>query len=149
MNKLALTILLLLVTGLSGCAANSVGGSWSCPASQHDGCDTVAESDERAISKIKEQSSPSFISRPMKMTSEANNSKTENDDLKVDSADKELVNNRMTDPFSMESPTDPKGLRIPEELGAVWIGAYVDEGGNYQPAGWMFIVVEPAKWRLR
>lgn len=47
------------------------------------------------------------------------------------------------DPASMAS-----GLRIAERLAEVWLGAFEDAAGNYHPAARMFIVVQPAKWRL-
>ena len=38
-------------------------------------------------------------------------------------------------------------LRVPETLGRIWIGPFVDAGGLYREAGWVRLVIEPARWR--
>ena len=39
-------------------------------------------------------------------------------------------------------------LRVPETLGRVWIGPFVDAGGLYREAAYVRVVIEPARWRL-
>ena len=36
--------------------------------------------------------------------------------------------------------------RIDEELASIWIGAFVDDAGNYHPPAELYIVVQPARW---
>jgi len=37
--------------------------------------------------------------------------------------------------------------RVPEELAEIRIGPFEDEAGNYHPAGTMFIVLRPGRWK--
>ena len=47
-------------------------------------------------------------------------------------------------------PPDPadETLRTKEQVARIWIAPYVDEEGVYREAGWVRVVVEPARWRL-
>ena len=39
-------------------------------------------------------------------------------------------------------------LRVPETLGRIWIGPFVDAGGIYREGAYVRIVIEAARWRL-
>ena len=39
-------------------------------------------------------------------------------------------------------------VRTPEVVGRIWVAPYVDEEGLYHEAGWVWTVLEPARWRL-
>ena len=52
-------------------------------------------------------------------------------------------------PAADSQPAGPAAddLRVPETLGRIWIGPFVDAGGLYREAGWVRLVIEPARWR--
>ena len=49
-------------------------------------------------------------------------------------------------PGGVDSVADD--LRVPETLGRVWIGPFVDAGGLYREGAYVRVVIEPARWRL-
>ena len=40
------------------------------------------------------------------------------------------------------------GLRTGEVIGRIWIAPFVDGAGVYREAGWVRVVIAPARWRL-
>ena len=40
------------------------------------------------------------------------------------------------------------GVRLPDEIGRVWIAPFVDADGIYREASWVRVVIAPARWRL-
>ena len=52
-----------------------------------------------------------------------------------------------TPPTRAQAAPAADDLRVPETLGRIWIGPFVDAGGLYREAGWVRLVIAPARWR--
>ena len=52
-----------------------------------------------------------------------------------------------TPPTGAQAAPAADDPRVPETLGRIWIGPFVDAGGLYREAGWVRLVIEPARWR--
>ena len=57
------------------------------------------------------------------------------------------------EPLSALPEKEPSGatnenLRTKERITRIWIAPFVDAEGVYREAGWVRVVVEPARWRL-
>ncbi len=56
-------------------------------------------------------------------------------------------------PADLADPADPAsgdgGLRTGEVIGRIWIAPFVDGAGVYREAGWVRVVIAPARWRLK
>ena len=61
-------------------------------------------------------------------------------------ADAAEVDSRADDAAGDDLVAD--ALRVPETLGRVWIGPFVDAGGIYREGAYVRVVIEPARWRL-
>ncbi len=53
------------------------------------------------------------------------------------------------DPAAQADPASGVGgLRTGEVIGRIWIAPFVDGAGVYREAGWVRVVIAPARWRL-
>ena len=117
-------LFLLLGFAITGCGSNNITAEWSCPIDQPDGCHSIENGDEIAIGKI---SGIEFTQVNLDKHSLAKD-RSETTSAGLDTSRIERV-------------------RIPETLTSIWIGPFVDESGNYHPAGEIYIVLRPAEWR--
>ena len=149
--------MLLGVLLLTGCAGSShVGESWQCPIAQGTACASVSEADPAATTTVEaRETTPPAALRSTETTGTAFLSGIlawfvklfrldEEDDGEVATAEPLFVSKA-----AEEIPTEPnESFRMKERVARIWIAPYVDEEGVYREAGWVRVVVEPARWRL-
>ncbi|MYB75734.1 MAG: type IV conjugative transfer system lipoprotein TraV [Chloroflexi bacterium] len=149
--------MLLGVLLLAGCAGGShVGESWQCPIAQGTACASVSEADPAVMSRAEVlEMTPSSSIRSTETTGTAFLSGIlawfvelirldEGDDGEVATAEPLFV---LT--AAEEIPDEAnENLRTKERVARIWIAPYVDSSGVYREAGWVWVVVEPARWRL-
>ncbi len=115
----------ILLLALAACSSSNITTEWSCPVNQPDGCNSTADGDAIALGLLSDSSNPPPIverTTPAAITPESE-------------ALKEAV-----DAVS--------GQRTNEEVTAIWVGSFIDGGGNYHPASELYIVLRPSEWRL-
>jgi outer membrane lipoprotein SlyB len=120
-------LLLGMTLVLAGCAGSNVSSHWTCEASQPEECHSVSDGDEIALENIKESSDTGL---PSDLLSGGSWTDTAEDRVGMDDGEKDLSQYRTT-----------------EELAQIWVGAFVDDDGNYHPAGEMYIVIRESKWK--
>ena len=148
---------LFVVLLLTGCAGGShVGESWQCPIAQGTACASVSAVDPavRTQGEVLEMA-PSSPVRSNETTGAAFLSGIlawfaeffgldEEDDAGVATAEPLIILSA-----AEETPAETnENLRTKERVARIWIAPYVDSGGVYREAGWVRVVVEPARWRL-
>ena len=143
----------LLLTGCAG--SNHVGESWQCPIAQGTACASVSEADPAATTTAEtRETTPPAALRPTETTEITGLGGLlawlvklfrldEEDDGEVATAEPLFA-------MPEEELPDPadETLRTKERVARIWIAPFVDEEGVYREAGWVRIVVEPARWRL-
>ena len=148
--------MLLWVLLLAGCAGSShVGESWQCPIAQGTACASVSEADPAATTtaETRETTPPATI-HPRETTEITGLRGLLAWLVKLFRLDEENDGEVATaEPlFAMpgSEPPDPadETLRTKERVARIWIAPFVDEEGVYREAGWVRVVVEPARWRL-
>lgn len=128
-----LLLMIPLLTLLAGCADSTVTGEWSCPASQPDGCLSVADGDRLALANLTAPPpSVAILQGP-----------DQQHIAPATSPSRQTVSEGKSDSVSGTL----EAQRIPEELSRVWIGGFVDRAGNYHPPSEVWIVIRPAEWR--
>ncbi len=113
----------ILLLALAACSTSNISTEWSCP--QPDGCNSTAEADVIALEALSDSSNPPPIverTTPAAITPESE---------------------------ALEEAVDAvAGQRTTEEVTAIWVGSFIDGGGNYHPASELYIVLRPSEWRL-
>ncbi len=119
--------LVILILTLAACSSSNITSEWSCPINQPEGCNSTADGDAIALGVLSGEGSsnlPSVIEReiPTGITPESE---------------------------ALEEAVDAvAGQRTDEEVTAIWVGSFIDGGGNYHPASELYIVLRPSEWRL-
>ena len=116
---------------LAGCGGSNIQSDWNCPPDQPDDCHSVQEGDAIALDRLR---SRGFVDGLLGEGVGGAEGKFEGD-LPI---------------VSEEEPNQDEGVlkvkRVDEELASIWIGAFIDEAGNYHPPAELYIVVRPARW---
>ena len=148
--------MLLGVLLLAGCAGSShVGESWQCPIAQGTACASVSEADPAATTTVEaRETTPPAALRSTETTEITGLGGLlvwlvelfrldEEEDIGVATAEPLFA-------MPEADPSDPadETLRTKERVARIWIAPYVDSIGVYREAGWVRVVVEPARWRL-
>ena len=98
MKCISIILLIIAAGGLAGCADSTVGGDWSCPPDQPEGCFSVGQSDEAALASIRRQEPPfPGLAPPPVLATSATAPAAITDDLREQ--------------------------RVSEELARIWLGA--------------------------
>ena len=125
-------VLVALASG--GCATHHVGSDWQCPLVQGIGCQRVADADPARAQSAADPNPGAVELQPVPAPPR-----------RVEPA---------ADPSPAATPetgdlvaSEAHGLRTPETIGRIWIAPYVDAHGVYHEAGWVRIVLRPARWR--
>lgn len=122
---------LFSVLFFAGCGGSNIQSEWICPPDQPDNCNSVHEGDQIALNKLR---SRGFVDGVVGEGVGGAEGKFEGE---------------LPEVSVKESVPESKVLkikRVDEELAAIWIGAFVDEAGNYHPPAELYIVVRPARW---
>ena len=147
---------LLWAVLLAGCAGGShVGEAWQCPLAQGVACASVSEADP-AVSAQEEARKTAF---PVPLRSTETTGTTGLSGFlawfaELFSPDEEHDEGVATaEPLSLPpAPDTPapadENFRTKERIARIWIAPFVDAEGVYREAGWVRVVVEPARWRL-
>ena len=141
---------------LAGCAGGShVGEAWQCPLAQGAACASVSEADPAVA--------PSGGPRGNTLSSPLRSTETTGTTglsgflawfAELFSPDEEHDEGAATaEPLSAlpeKEPSDAtnENFRTKERIARIWIAPFVDAEGVYREAGWVRVVVEPARWRL-
>ena len=172
--QLSSAILIVAGLALGGCATNHVGSDWQCPVVQGIPCQSVSEADpagpvgrQRAstppnararqsagiqtgagapAAEVVERSEPcAGYCRPFGWLRRI---------LAGTGGDVADMASGMSEPSDAQDLASPSvaarefaSVRTPEVIGRIWIAPYVDEDGLYHEAGWIRVVLEPARWR--
>ena len=101
---------------LASCGNSNVSTEWTCPANQPDNCHSVSESDAIALEALRGDSLSPYLT--------------------------------VHKPAPLDTQADETitAKRIDEALASIWIGAFIDDAGNYYPPAELYIVVQPARW---
>ena len=141
---------------LAGCAGGShVGEAWQCPLAQGVACQSVSEADP-AVSAQEEARKTAFpvpLRRVETPVSETLGGLiawfTElfgfGEEREEDTATAEPL---FLPPVQDTPAPADENLRTKERIARIWIAPFVDAEGVYREAGWVRVVVEPARWRL-
>ena len=117
--------LVILVLTLAACSSSNITSEWSCPINQPEGCNSTADGDAIALGVLSDSSNPPPVierETPAAVTPESE---------------------------ALEEAVDAvAGQRTAEEVTAIWVGSFIDGGGNYHPASELYIVLRPSEWRL-
>ena len=148
---------------LAGCAGGShVGEAWQCPLAQGVACASVSEADPAVAPSggPRKNSLPAPFRRtnPPGTTGAGGPCAWGCNPLvwfaELFSPDEEHDEGAATaEPLSAlpeKEPSDAtnENLRTKERIARIWIAPFVDAEGVYREAGWVRVVVEPARWRL-
>ena len=153
-RRMILALLAALL--LAGCAGGShVGEAWQCPLAQGVACASVSEADPAVAAQ--EEARKTAFPVPLRRV-ETPVSETLGglfawfaelfgfgEEREEDTATAEPL-------FLPPAPDTPdpadETLRTKERIARIWIAPFVDAEGVYREAGWVRVVVEPARWRL-
>ena len=148
---------------LAGCAGGShVGEAWQCPLAQGVACQSVSEADPAVAPSggARKNSLPSPLRRAKPLVTEDPGALCAGGCgllawfAELFSPDEEHDEGAATaEPLSALPEKEPSGatnenLRTKERIARIWIAPFVDAEGVYREAGWVRVVVEPARWRL-
>ena len=162
MGLRALTALLGTLL-LAGCAGGShVGEAWQCPLAQGVACASVSEADPAVApsggARKNTLSSPLRRTNPPGTTGVGGPCAWGCNPLvwfaELFSPDEEHDEGAATaEPLSALPEKEPpapadENFRTKERIARIWIAPSVDAEGDYREAGWVRVVVEPARWRL-
>ena len=160
--RLSSAILIVGGLALGGCATNHVSSDWQCPVVQGIPCQSVSEADPAGPGERQSAGTPQGAGAPRAGAAERSEPCTDrcrpfgwlrrflagtgNDgaDMAADVPEPSGA----PDPHFPSVPEPADGnLRTSEVIGRIWIAPYVDENGLYHEAGWVRVVLEPARWR--
>ena len=160
--RLSSAILIVGGLALGGCATNHVGSDWQCPVVQGIPCQSVSEADPAGAGARQSAGTQQGVGAPPAEAVERSEpcagrcrpfgwlrrvlAGTGSDGADVASDTPEPSDGQdLTSPAVPEPASD--NVRTTEVIGRIWIAPYVDGHGIYHEAGWVRVVLEPARWR--
>ena len=172
--RLSSAILIVAGLALGGCATNHVGSDWQCPLVQGIPCQNVSEADPAGAGARQNvgapQGAPARQSAGIQQGAGAPPAEAiERSEpcagrcrpfgwlrrvLAGSGGDGADVAPDVPEPPDAQDLTSPvvpepaaENVRTSEVIGRIWIAPYVDGHGIYHEAGWVRVVLEPARWR--